>query len=400
MIEVHCEVLGGLPHWTIPPFDENEDVVKLSFGTADFAEVSERDAFEIIKDAVRRVQYQWVQPSLGTWKLDLSALADFMVQHQRPDLAWLRGTIAAKPEFKHENSFSDGTRVGTAEFIFYVTAEAISEAASGKHSASIAKRNLVFISYSHADEKWLRRLLLHLRPLERRKLVELFDDTKIKPGSRWRDEIQAALDRAKVAILLISADFLASEFIANDELPPLLKKAESGGATIIPVIVSPCRFLREKNLCCFQSVNPPSRDLERLTRSESEQILTELTDAVETALGGSEGEPQTTPPKGPEQIEELQNARPESQAAKELLQLIEKESNAESKGLVEILDSPEPGYTFFLPGLRDAGSPSKLKSRLFREAVEELVAGRWLYPPEDAGKTRVYEFRATETRNG
>ena len=84
----------------------------------------------------------------------------------------------------------------------------------------------------------------------------------------------------------------------------------------------------------------------------------------------------------------------------ELLQLIEKESDTESKGLVEILDSPEPGYIFFLPGLRDAGSPYKLKSRLFREAVEELVAGGWLYPPEDTGKTRLYEFRATETRNG
>jgi len=204
MVEVHCEVIGGLPHWTIPPFDENEDVVKLSFGTADFAEVSERDAFEIIKDGVRRVQCQWVQPSLGTWKLDLSALADFMVQQKRPDLVWLRGTIAAKPQFKHDNLLSDGTRVGTAEFIFYITAEAIAEAASSEHTASIAERNLVFISYSHADEKWLERLLLHLRPLERRKLVELFDDTKIKPGSRWREEIQAVRFAASVCAAPVS----------------------------------------------------------------------------------------------------------------------------------------------------------------------------------------------------
>jgi hypothetical protein len=284
MIEVHCEVLGGLPHWTIPPFDENEDVVKLSFGTADFAEVSERDAFEIIKDAVRPVQYQWVQPSLGTWKLDLSALADFMVQQQRPDLAWLRGTIAAKPEFKHENLFSDGTRVGTAEFIFYITAEAISEAASGKHSASIAKRNLVFISYSHADEKWLRRLLLHLRPLERKNLIELFDDTKIKAGANWRREIADGLEKAKVAVLLVSADFVASDFIGENELPPLLKKAKEGGATIIPVIVGPSRFTREEGLSAFQAINDPKRPLCDMSAGESERILVEVSYAIEDAL--------------------------------------------------------------------------------------------------------------------
>src|SRR5439155_20530909 len=120
-----------------------------------------------------------------------------------------------------------------------------------------------------------------LRPLEKRGLLDLFDDSKIKPGSRWREEIKAALDRARVAILLISADFIASDFIADNELPPLLKKAESGGATIIPVIVSPCGFRREKKLSSFESVNDPSSPLESLTYSGSEQITTELADAVE-----------------------------------------------------------------------------------------------------------------------
>jgi hypothetical protein len=284
MIEVHCEVLGGLPHWTIPPFDENEDVVKLSFGTADFAEVSERDAFEIIKDAARRVQYRWVQPSLGTWKLDLSGLADFMVQQQRPDLRWLRGSLAAKPEFKHENVFSDGTRVGTAEFIFYITAEAIAEGASAERAVSIAERNLVFIGYSHADEKWLSRLLLHVRPLERRGLIELFDDTKIKAGANWRQEIAEGFKKAKVAVLLISADFIASDFISENELPPLLKKAKEGGATIIPVIVGHSRFTREESLSAFQAINDPNRPLCDVSAGESEKILVEVSYAIEDAL--------------------------------------------------------------------------------------------------------------------
>ncbi len=248
------------------------------------------------------------------------------------------------------------------------------------------------MSYSHVDNKWRERVRVHLRPLEKQGILELFDDSKIDPGDQWHEEIVAALDRAKVAILLVSADFIASDFIAEDELPPLLKKAESGGATIIPVIVSPCGFRREKRLSRYQSVNKPEEPLEGLTYSESEQVLAKLADAVENALQHPDVErrdrtlretPAHSAPKT-----DLQ-----SESAKELLQLIESEPDSDKRGLTEILDSPEPGQTFFLPGLRDGGSPFKMKSRLFREGVSELVSREWLYPPEDTGETRLYEFK-------
>src|SRR5947208_1081832 len=97
----------------------------------------------------------------------------------------------------------------------------------------------IFISYSHQDRRWLERLRVHLRPLEREGTAELWDDTRIASGSRWKDEIRQALAAAKVAVLLVSADFLASDFIATDELPPLLASAESAGVVILPVIISP-----------------------------------------------------------------------------------------------------------------------------------------------------------------
>src|SRR2546425_10101985 len=87
----------------------------------------------------------------------------------------------------------------------------------------------VFVSYSHKDQRWLDRLHVHLKPLERQGLVELWDDTRIAAGTIWRSEIKQAIDTAQVAVLLISADFLASDFIAADELPPLLRRAESAG---------------------------------------------------------------------------------------------------------------------------------------------------------------------------
>lgn len=104
------------------------------------------------------------------------------------------------------------------------------------------KRSKVFVSYSHRDPDWLARLQVHLKPLERRKLIELWDDTRIQAGSRWQKEIETALNQARVAILMISADFIASDFIVEKELPPLLRAAEQDGITILPVILSPSSF--------------------------------------------------------------------------------------------------------------------------------------------------------------
>ncbi len=144
-------------------------------------------------------------------------------------------------------------------------------------------RKRVFISYSHADAEWLERLQKHLRPLEREGAL-IWDDTRLKAGARWRDEIRAALAETKVAILLISADFLASDFITTDELPPLLKAAEEDGATILPVIISPSRFDRIESLSCFQAVNDPQKPLVQMRKGNREKELDRVARAVEDAL--------------------------------------------------------------------------------------------------------------------
>src|SRR6202022_3571589 len=100
------------------------------------------------------------------------------------------------------------------------------------------ERTKVFISYSHSDAEWLQRLQVHLRPLVRTSTIALWADTKITPGSKWQDEIGRALAATKVAILLVSADFMASDYIAGRELPALLEASEKDGAIILLVIVS------------------------------------------------------------------------------------------------------------------------------------------------------------------
>jgi hypothetical protein len=150
-------------------------------------------------------------------------------------------------------------------------------------TASEKKRTKVFVSYSHEDVLWLNRLKVHMQPLIWDGLVDFWDDTEIQPGMDWRAAIREAIGSAKVAILLISADFLASEFIKSKELPPLLEAAEKEGALILPIILSPSRFTRTPSLGCFQSVNPPDRPLIGMTKVEQEEVFVKATEAIEEA---------------------------------------------------------------------------------------------------------------------
>jgi hypothetical protein len=146
------------------------------------------------------------------------------------------------------------------------------------------QRTKLFISYSHNDRKWLDKFLVHLRQLERDGIVDRWDDTRIDPGSRWRDEIKKAIDATKVAVLLVSPEFLASDFIAEDELPPLLQAAKKEGVTVLPVILRPCRFEETKNLSQFQAVNSPSRPLVKMSSANRDALWVQVTNEVEAGL--------------------------------------------------------------------------------------------------------------------
>src|SRR3954464_14728084 len=74
--------------------------------------------------------------------------------------------------------------------------------------AAAGARTRVFVSYSHRDRKWLERVKVHLKPLVRERAIALWDDTRIAAGADWRSELTRELSLARVAILLVSADFL------------------------------------------------------------------------------------------------------------------------------------------------------------------------------------------------
>jgi uncharacterized protein YjbI with pentapeptide repeats len=103
-------------------------------------------------------------------------------------------------------------------------------------------QSIIFISYSHKDEREKNKLLPHLGVLQREGLINLWSDDRIGAGADWEQEISEAMAQARVAILLISANFLNSDFILGKEVPTLLQRREREGLIVFPVITKACAW--------------------------------------------------------------------------------------------------------------------------------------------------------------
>jgi hypothetical protein len=152
---------------------------------------------------------------------------------------------------------------------------------------ALAGGKSIFLSYSHTDAGVLARLLVHLRPLEKAGLIDVWNDTRLEAGDDWKKEVDLALASAAAAVLLVSADFLASDFIVDNELPPLLESAEAKGTRIIPIIVKPCRYTRDPVLRRIQAINDPTRPLAALSDVEQEAVLDTVALTVERAVAAA-----------------------------------------------------------------------------------------------------------------
>lgn len=99
-----------------------------------------------------------------------------------------------------------------------------------------------FISYTHADEGLKEQLVRHLAPLQREGLIDIWHDGKLRPGEHLDPTVQAALAASDLVILLISADFIASEYCYEQEMLRAFARQRVGKARVVPIILRPCQW--------------------------------------------------------------------------------------------------------------------------------------------------------------
>lgn len=145
-------------------------------------------------------------------------------------------------------------------------------------------RTDLFVSYSHKDKRYQERLVTQLRVLEKAgpHRLRVWSDQQIPPGGDWQEAIDAALESAASAVLLISANFLTSSFILEREVPVILKRHEEAGLRVIPVIAKPCAWKRVDWLARIQ---PRPRDGNPVWRSGGRYADEELARLVDEIAG-------------------------------------------------------------------------------------------------------------------
>jgi hypothetical protein len=97
----------------------------------------------------------------------------------------------------------------------------------------------VFLSYAHRDERLRDELAKHLSALRRSALIETWDDRRTTPGTDLDDAIDQHLSSADLVLLLISPDFINSDYCYQREMRAALKRHRKGAARIIPIILRP-----------------------------------------------------------------------------------------------------------------------------------------------------------------
>ena len=162
----------------------------------------------------------------------------------------------------------------------------------------------IFISYSHKDEDWKDRLVTHLGVLQQEGLLDLWDDRRIGAGENWYQKIEEAIAKSSVAVFLVSADFLTSNFILIEEVPRLLERKDKEGLRIFPVIIRPCAW---KHVKWLARMNLRPKDGKPISRGDEHQIDVDMT-AIADEIAGIIGHTVETPemegyvPISPEKI--------------------------------------------------------------------------------------------------
>jgi predicted ATPase/tetratricopeptide (TPR) repeat protein len=146
------------------------------------------------------------------------------------------------------------------------------------------EKRKIFISYCRKDEEWKKKILPHLGVLYHRYDIQIWHDRTIKTGDDWHERIGNAVHDALAAILLISADYLNSEYVRTQELPLLLKARSEEGLRIIPVVIGQCAWRSVGWLSKLQVCTYEDRPLSECNAKEIDTFFSQLAADLDSYL--------------------------------------------------------------------------------------------------------------------
>ncbi len=146
----------------------------------------------------------------------------------------------------------------------------------------------IFICNTEDDSKWKAPIKDHLRVIQRNLNFDIWSDDNILPGANKMESIKSALDKSSIILLLISPQFLASDFIMREILPIILNKAETSDTKVIPIIIKHSIVDEITSLQRFHSLNPISRPLSELSDEDKNRVFVRLSRTVKAILKGYE----------------------------------------------------------------------------------------------------------------
>lgn len=237
----------------------------------------------------------------------------------------------------------------------------------------------VFCCYAREDRLLLLELKTHLTPLQREGLITLWTDTDIDAGVEWEKEIHRHLNSAQVILLLISPDFIASDYCYSIEMQRAIERYQAGEVSIIPVILRPVSWQEAP----FGKIQALPTDAKPVTSwSSREDALYDVVKGIRKAVMKLKGEslsgssvtpsssvpPQTTTAPIKEQARPREDHQPTGDS---LVTIFQGPSLREQEYDIEKLD-PEDVWE----NIQQKNIPSSL--HVLEESVSSRINSTWL----------------------
>jgi len=255
----------------------------------------------------------------------------------------------------------------------------------------------IFVSYSRKDDAEKNKLLSHLSVFKHAGQTGVWSDDRIGVGEDWRERIEEALANADIALLLVTDNFLDSDFIMNKEVPVFLERQRTENLTIVPIIARPCAWQEidwiEKINVKPRNGNPVWRDGGKYADDELATIVRDIARTIRSKLSispASVARPVTYrhllaislgPPAGPARLLQRitlfsrllkRKVRQQSSYLNSLVLAEIGKSNAPLKYFLQ----PESGAVLVYASDASAGWSCAVESRSGNESNESAGAGR------------------------